>query len=782
MDSPWQEPEFDALPNDYPYDTLLSFVGTPRILLDSPSHHSPHSSNTQSPFEQITQTANPSANTSPEQGPQLSQYHDPQPSKTPATVSPVIASHAGWSSYACNGATYTSTAYGYSGHVPAICPNPVSAMVLHSEISQQHVSNEYSGSQSCPQYAPFQQTTNAIGHLLEADSSISKFPSDVASFTDIAGSSSINIPTIDISPDTLLSQSLPCSIKNNECLYGTLSSDPTGVYSPRSVTTATVMSANVGLSPPYSSYESGSGHPGEAVLTTSISTTVAQPPCLHIPPLGNESSPGATQTLRLSQSCAPAPTPAAPSSDGQLICSNPVQKGRKRNRYIMEDDARKVPMRDNTGAVTGYQQVFGIPSKQRQPYSPKKRADVAHTRRLGACDRCRSYKMKCGRPDSPYELCIRCMMSNLQTLRMPCFLAKPVEAELFRDKPCINHPLQTSRSEVYRLLDIEVPQREYLRLELTQDFGETLVIYVTRFEPRSDDKTAHPWKDKQGRSRSMEMPPYCIARMGDARNNMLQYIDNFRGSFLSSFLRGSNEITGDIFDEARRHSAFNPTCTVRKALDLFAANRIIERDWRICGAETLGMGVVDDPENPWFEKIPVTPIMDLQLDQIVIQSFLKPLRDPLLQELQVKIYEARKENWFEIFLTISILLTNAERLLQHSRNNAKRYGVQRRYNSLDLAYSYFHACKILIAHFRFVCAGFVPLSLNWRSQKASTMANLDADQTRFMESIQTKIKQKEEYVLSLKANHKYESELYWCHQLFFEKWDPGKPWIEDESE
>lgn len=88
------------------------------------------------------------------------------------------------------------------------------------------------------------------------------------------------------------------------------------------------------------------------------------------------------------------------------------------------------------------------------------------------------------------------------------------------------------------------------------------------------------------------------------------------------------------------------------------------------------MGVVDDPENPWFEKIPVTPIMDLQLDQIVIQSFLKPLRDSLLQELQVKIYEARKENWFEIFLTISILLTNAERLLQHSRNNAKRYGVR----------------------------------------------------------------------------------------------------------
>jgi hypothetical protein len=326
-DSPWQEPEFDALPNDYPYDALLGFVGTPaRILLDSPSHHSTHPSNIQSPFQQITQTANPSANISPELGPQLPRYHDPQPSKNPATVSPVIASHAGWSSYACNGATYTSTAYEYSGHVPAISPNPVSAMVLHSEISQQHVSSEYSGPRSCLQYAPSQQTTDAIGHFL-----------DVASFTDIVGSSSINIPTIDTLPETLLSQSLPCSIKNNECLYGTLSSDLTGVYSPRSVATATVVSANVGLSPPYSSYESGSGHPGEAVLTTSISTTVAQPPCLHIPPPGNESSSGATQALCLSQSCVLTPTPAIPSSGGQLICPNPARKGRKRDRYTMED-------------------------------------------------------------------------------------------------------------------------------------------------------------------------------------------------------------------------------------------------------------------------------------------------------------------------------------------------------------------------------------------------------------------------------------------------------------
>jgi hypothetical protein len=240
--------------------------------------------------------------------------------------------------------------------------------------------------------------------------------------------------------------------------------------------------------------------------------------------------------------------------------------------------------------------------------------------------------------------------------------------------------------------------------------------------------------------------------------------------------------------------------TVRKAIDLFAATRIIENDWRICGQHTLGINVVEDEENPWFGKIPVTPIMDTQLDQIVIQGFLKPLRDQLLQELQTKIYQSRRENWFEIFLTTSILLTNAELLLSHSRKNAKRYGAnvsrspespcntywltipKRRYNSLERAYKYFHTCNLLIAHFHFVCVGFAPLKLDWTSANASTMAVLDLDQVRFLRQLQDMIRQKEKHVLSLRAKRRYESELYWCHQLFFEKWKWEKLRIEDDVE
>jgi hypothetical protein len=120
------------------------------------------------------------------------------------------------------------------------------------------------------------------------------------------------------------------------------------------------------------------------------------------------------------------------------------------------------------------------------------------------------------------------------------------------------HPLQTLRSEVYRLLDIEAPQHRFIKLRLTQDLGETLDVYVAKYEPRPNEKTSHPWKDRSGESRAMEMPPYCIACMRSVRQSMLNYITAFRGAFLSRLRMSCNEITGNIIDEARRYAAFKP--------------------------------------------------------------------------------------------------------------------------------------------------------------------------------------------------------------------------------
>lgn len=104
------------------------------------------------------------------------------------------------------------------------------------------------------------------------------------------------------------------------------------------------------------------------------------------------------------------------------------------------------------------------------------------------------------------------------------------------------------------------------------------------------------------------------------------------------------------------------------------AARLIEKPWCICGLETLGMLPGSDKESPWYQKIPITPMMDTQLDQIVIKHILQPLRKEVLQMLQTKIERFHNRDWFEIFAVIFILLNTIEKAVAHDHEFATMYG------------------------------------------------------------------------------------------------------------
>jgi hypothetical protein len=114
---------------------------------------------------------------------------------------------------------------------------------------------------------------------------------------------------------------------------------------------------------------------------------------------------------------------------------------------------------------------------------------------------------------------------------------------------------------------------------------------------------------------------------------------------------------------------------VQLALELWAACRVIERSWMMCGEDTLGVERIADPTNPWKGTIPITPTMDTQLDQIVIQYILVPLRSKILTELQDKIKAYRPDTWFEMYLTLFTLLSNIEVGSAHANRFSKRYGL-----------------------------------------------------------------------------------------------------------
>jgi len=172
--------------------------------------------------------------------------------------------------------------------------------------------------------------------------------------------------------------------------------------------------------------------------------------------------------------------------------------------------------------------------------------------------------------------------------------------------------------------------------------------------------------------------------------------------------------------------------------------------------------------------------MDTQLDQIITRTFLIPLRKKLLHNLNATMISCRKEDWFSVFLATFVVLTNAEWLLQHSRRSAIRYGASQRYNSIPLAEEYFHTCRIVLANFHHVCRGAVPLNREWSKTPATKNMELDSEQAMFIMSVRTKMAERAEEVRILRKEHRYESGLYWCHQLFEDKWEPGTLSIKDE--
>ena len=202
---------------------------------------------------------------------------------------------------------------------------------------------------------------------------------------------------------------------------------------------------------------------------------------------------------------------------------------------------------------------------------------------------------------------------------------------------------------------------------------------------------------------------------------------------------------------------------------------MIEKLWRITGEDTLGMVVVGDPEAPQHDIIPVTPVMNTQLDQVVIQYILEPLRLTILDQLDKKIEKSNPEDFYEIYLTIFILLCSIERNAFAQTAFAKRYRYGRRYSNPDLLERYFHAARILLSRFHYVCQGPAALQSDWTDPAVASFAKLDTQQLEFMNETKALIAGQDTSLGNLRETRDYERPLYWCHQLFFANWHHGGP-------
>lgn len=219
---------------------------------------------------------------------------------------------------------------------------------------------------------------------------------------------------------------------------------------------------------------------------------------------------------------------------------------------------------------------------------------------------------------------------------------------------------------------------QQITITLTQDFGEEMNLHlaVARFDPGPSDRTAYIWTDQAGNRRRHEMPPFFISDRAGAREAIYDFLLNARSAYLNQLIPSSSRLIWATFEAASRYDPFgkvghNSACQlsiglteaksglIADAFNIWVAARFIERPWRIAlGACQMGAEPIYEKGHRYHDFVPVTPIMDTQLDEIVIKDLLDPITDRFLRNLKAKIDERRSENWLEVHFAIFIMMSN----------------------------------------------------------------------------------------------------------------------------
>jgi len=228
-------------------------------------------------------------------------------------------------------------------------------------------------------------------------------------------------------------------------------------------------------------------------------------------------------------------------------------------------------------------------------------------------------------------------------------------------------------------------------VELSQGLTPNrLKIRLDRYQPKDTDKQYYLWFNNEGVQQKYHTPAYGIENLGVAQHAIEGFLRDNSEVYIEAHLKDATEITRKTFHTAQQNKVsfisylpelLSNDCQhlplVERALKLWVGCRFIEDPWSIVGNETLSQVLDPNPACPYHTKIPVPPIVDLQLDLIVINELLQPELKKILKMLKTLLESSDPwNNWFEIYLSYFILLHNVELTMAHDawfvrRNNLK---------------------------------------------------------------------------------------------------------------
>jgi hypothetical protein len=483
--------------------------------------------------------------------------------------------------------------------------------------------------------------------------------------------------------------------------------------------------------------------------------------------------PGWDSGLPIPSAWGETPTATNPSSiNTPLPFSEPGSSDNDLSRQVSSESKRKRGLTSQSP-----------PSKRPKPADGN--IHTAENRRTGACLPCqmKTNKHKCTPSSDPSGMCQSCLKKSTALCPVICRKARFQDVKIIRLgpsrdlantlrwlkemktsqdsqkaewKPVTNLPVKKSRQTSQR----------YIELRLSQGHSDsTLNLRVQEFDPVESDKTDYTWFNN-GIKYVYQCPHYAIADRDHAKEQVRLFIDSNLEKYVDQLLPApcdpSTAFVRMVFQTALDRAP--ESSLIKLTIKFWVAGRLIEDPWSIRGDETLGMKLDPLPASPFSTRIPVTPIMDFQIDNIVIYDYLRHMLDDIRKAMKARIMPIKKEDWFDIHLATFILLNHVDLTMKHDVEFASIHTPWKRFSNRPLIEMITFGANSLL-NFHQQEKGHFPLSApNWPDVEKSHSFN---------ESQKTYLLQARRLIQQIEVPRRPGDDLFWASQIYDSRWQPA---------
>lgn len=260
----------------------------------------------------------------------------------------------------------------------------------------------------------------------------------------------------------------------------------------------------------------------------------------------------------------------------------------------------------------------------------------------------------------------------------------------------------------------------------------------------------------------VKLPPWACRNIAMARTNIEDFMVACQSLLEYEILDSlTDPILLLMWDEVKRYSVAHDSQLLTRALQIYAGAMLNSRYPTSNGTNVFG---VEEPMHTphFFEKLPLPPQLTFQIQTMIGLVMIEDQKQ-VLKDLKARVFaKDRIRHWYEVFLTIFVLLATIEwvfqvqiRFLKAKQGVSDRLFTNISYATQHMLDEWEASAFNLIGHFRCVMNGEVPFTQSWDDDADNLRrTGLDAQAVAFIRNIKREIEDRAEELGALRAGRK----------------------------